>query len=152
MNRLVCFGLVLALFTATNALWSAPAQAMSYDYSVTGGITGTFNADLSLAGGSFNSWSLTTPIATFTNLTGTVISNTNFALFQTLGSNAFSFLLLSPTDNYTGIFSGIAGAGSLSGTFTQVSSSVPVPGTMSLMLVGLLALAAAHRVLAARIQ
>jgi hypothetical protein len=49
---------------------------------------------LSVPGGSFNSWSLITPTATFNNFTGTVFSNTNLALFQTLGLNVFSFLVL----------------------------------------------------------
>lgn len=73
---------VLALGICTNMLPVTSASAVPYDYTVTGTLTGTFNSDLSVVGGSFNSWSLTTPTATFTNLTGTTLYNDNFSLLQ----------------------------------------------------------------------
>ena len=94
LKHLLPQGLVtLALVSGISLLSLMPAQAIPYDYTVTGTVVGTFNADLSVPGGSFTSWSLTTPIATFTDTTGTIFSNTNFALFQTLGINAISFLI-----------------------------------------------------------
>ncbi len=110
MNRLFS-ALLLALFTSVSVFSITPAQAIPYDYSVTGTVTGTFNADLSVPGGSFNSWSLSTPTATFTHLTGIVFANANLALFQTLGLNVFSFLVLPSTERYVGVYSGTSDAG-----------------------------------------
>lgn len=155
MKKLLPQGLIiLALVSGISVLSVTPAQAIAYDYTVTGTVIGTFNADLSVAGGSFNSWSLTTPVATFTNLTGTVFSNTNFALFQTLGINAFSFLVEPPpaTNSYSGIYSGGIGAGSFSGSFTQAAASLPLPGTASLVIVGMLILLACSRWLPLRCE
>lgn len=150
MNRLFS-ALLLVLFTGVSVFSITPAQAIPYDYSVTGTVTGTFNADLSVPGGSFNSWSLTTPTATFTNLTGTVFANSNLALFQTLGLNVFSFLVVPSTERYVGVYSGTSDAGYFWGSFTQLAS-VPEPGTISFMIVGLLALAGARWLPLQRLQ
>jgi hypothetical protein len=143
MKPLSSAALLLAFLTGVGVFSTAPAEAIPYDYSVTGIISGTFNADLSVPGGSFNSWTLATPTATFTNLTGTVFANTNLVLFQTLGSNLLSFLVVPSSERYVGVYSGRSDAGYFTGSFTQVAS-VPEPGTISLMIIGLLAIAGAR--------
>src|SRR6267143_1934766 len=81
LNHLLSQGLIiLALLSGIGLLSVTPAQAIPYDYTVTGDVTGAFNADLSVEGGSFNSWNLTTPTETFSDLTGTILLNTNFVL------------------------------------------------------------------------
>lgn len=141
MKKTLKLLLSLALISGISLFSLTPAQAIPLDYNVTGGMTGTFNADLSVGGGVFNSWTLTTPTATFTDTDGGVVFNTNFALFQIVSPNAFSFILpLSPLNSltYTGSFSGGVGSasGTLSGSFVQ-AQSVPEAGTYLLLFAGL---------------
>ena len=131
---------ILALVCVINGLTVTSVSAIPYDYTVTGTVTGTFNADLSVPGGSFNSWTLTTPTDTFTNLTGTTWYNANFSLLQSLGTSALAFFIVPPAyDSYVGAYSGNNAAGTFYGSF--VRASVPEPSSISLMLAGLLALA-----------
>lgn len=139
-NRL----LTMALFAGISLMSVSPAQALPYDYTVTGSVTGTFNADLSVVTSSLNSWNLTTPTATFTNLSGTIFSNANLALFQLNGVNVFSFVITPLTSTYGGSYSGATSAGLFSGSFTQVGASVPEPSTILLTLLGSLFLVGAR--------
>ena len=136
---------VLTVVIAISALTASPAQAISYDYTVTGTLTGTFNADLSVSGGSFNSWNLTTPTATFTNTTGTTLYNANFTLLQTQGSNALGFLIVPPASSsttYVGLYRGNTDAGAFTGSFAR--ATLPLPDSTSLLLIGLAAFAGAQ--------
>ena len=137
---------VLVLGTCTNMLPITSASAIPYDYTVTGTVTGTFNADLTVSGGSFNSWSLTTPTATFTNLTGTTLYNDNFSLLQLLGINTLTFVILPPpsSDDYIGVYSGKGAAGVFSGSFSRVGS-VPEPSALLLLGFALVGLAVWRR-------
>ena len=148
VKRLLQQGLIaVALVSAASLLSIVPAQATAYDYTVTGTITGTFNADFSLVGSSFNTWSLTTPTATFTQSTGTVFTNNLFFLNEKVGTNVLSFnvLPLLSNGNYYGAYSwqGTNGLTFFSGTFAR--ANVPEPSSILLLGIAMVGLAVWYR-------
>lgn len=148
VKHLLQKGLIaVALVSATSMLSILPAQAIPYDYTLmTGTLTGTFNADFSSWASSFNSWSLTTPTATFTESNGIVLTNNLFLLNQLVGLNTLSFNIvpLLSDDTYYGTFSGRGTGGLFSGTFAQ-ATSVPEPSSVLLFGIALVGLAVWYR-------
>ncbi len=139
--------IALALVFATSTLPILPAQAIPYDYTVmTGTLTGTFNADFSSWGSSFNSWSLTTPTATFTESNGIVLTNNLFLLNQLVGLTTLSFNIvpLLSNDTYYAAYTGKGTGGLFSGTFAR-ATSVPEPSSVLLLGIALLGLAVWYR-------
>jgi hypothetical protein len=147
VKHLLQKGLIaVALFSATSMLTISPAQAVPYDYTVIGTVVGTFNADFSSLGSSFNSWNLTTPSATFTQSNGIVLTNTVFLLNQVVGLNTLSFNIVPVLsgDSYYGGYTGTGTGGSFSGTFTR-AMAVPEPSSVLLLGIALLGLAMWYR-------
>lgn len=146
VKHLLQQGLIaVALVSATSLLSILPAQAIPYNYTVTGTVTGTFNADFSSFGSSFNSWTLTTPTATFSESSGFVLTNTFFLLNQIQGLNTLSFNIvpLLSADGYYGGYTGKGTGGLFSGTFAR--ASVPEPSSVLLLGIALVGLAVWYR-------
>lgn len=146
VKHLLQKGLIaVALVSATSILSISPAQAIPYDYTVIGTIVGTFNADFSSFGSSFNSWNLTTPTATFTESNGIVLTNNLFLLNQLVGLNTLSFNIVPLSDDkYYGGYTGRGTGGLFSGTFTR-ATAVPEPSSVLLLGIALLGLAVWYR-------
>ncbi|HKQ36178.1 MAG TPA: PEP-CTERM sorting domain-containing protein [Nitrospiraceae bacterium] len=147
VKHLLQQGLIaVALVSATSLLSIVPAHAIPYDYTVTGTVTGTFNADFSSFGSSFNSWTLTTPTATFSDSTGFVLTNSLFLLNQIQGFNSLSFNIvpLLSDDSYYGAYTGKGTGGLFTGTFAR-ATSVPEPTSVLLLGIALVGLAVWYR-------
>jgi hypothetical protein len=154
LNHVLSKGLItLALLSSISLLSVMPAKAVPFDYNVIGGVTGSFNADISDLTSSFLNWSLQTPTHLFVPADLGVNSNDNLVLFQSVGVHDLTFAINTLSNTYTAIYSGgPQSSGVINGTFELASTngSVPEAGTYLLLLAGLgiVGLAARYRMFA----